>query len=77
MQFHGLKIEYIVGASLAHFLLGFAVAGCAYYLILTILLRGRSVLKLDESSIQLISVSLAVSFAVLSHILEDYFLKKF
>lgn len=77
LEWYERGIEYCLLRSGCHFLLGFWVAWSLYLLTSTILLRGRSVLRMDESSIHIISVLLAVSFAVVLHILEDYLLKKF
>ena len=68
--------RFIIRCCTMHFLLGFCVGLLAYWLTLTTLLH-FSVDEVGVFSIHLFSLSVALCFSVLSHILEDYLWSKF
>jgi len=68
--------RFILKCCLMHFLLGFCVGSLVYWLISTTLLHS-SLNEVGVFSIHTFSLLVALDCAVLSHILEDYFVKKF
>lgn len=68
--------RFIVKCCSLHFLLGFLVGSSVYWLTSTILLR-TSLNTVGVFSIHTYSVLVSLCCVVLSHILEDYYVRKF
>lgn len=79
LEVSGLSLGFVLFALIAHFVLSATVGWLVYWLTSTILQHTSFVLKqkLGESGIYRYALSLALCFAVLVHILEDYTLYLF
>ncbi len=68
--------RFVIKCWLLHFLLGFSVGSLVYWLTSTMLLR-TSLDTVGVFSIHTFSVLVSLCCVVLSHILEDYYVRKF